>query len=78
MTRFTPGDLLGRAAHHNFPAAVAGFRAEINDPVGAFDDVQVVFDDNDRMTSIHEALKNLKQDADVIEMQAGGGFIKKK
>jgi hypothetical protein len=39
------GDLLGRAFRHHPSAGFAAFRAQVNDPVRRFDDVQVVLDD---------------------------------
>ena len=67
-----------RSLGNNLSAAIAGFRAEINQPVGTLDDVEVVFNDNDGMARIHEALENLQQHAHVVEVQAGGGFVEKK
>ena len=69
------GDFFGRALGNNLAALVAGIGAEIDDPVGRFNDVEVVFDDEDGMAGIDEALKDIEQDADVIEVQAGGGFV---
>lgn len=36
-----------RTGGKNSTAAVAAFRAEVDDPVGGADDVEVVLDDND-------------------------------
>ena len=63
------------AARNNLTAAISGFRAEVNHPVSAFDDVEVVFDDDDGMARVHEALENPDQHADVVEVQTGGGFV---
>ena len=38
-------DLLGSALGHDAPASLAAFRTKIDNPIGLFDDVQVVFDD---------------------------------
>jgi len=42
---FGAGDLFGRALRDDAAAAFAAFRAEIDDPVGLFDDVEIVLDD---------------------------------
>src|ERR1051325_5994842 len=69
------GDLFGCAGRHNFSAALAGFRAEIDHPVGAFDHVEVVLDDEQRMAGIDQALKDFQEHAHIVEVQAGGGFV---
>lgn len=71
-------DLLRRSGRYDLSAAIAGFRAEINYPIGAFDDVEIVLNDENRMPRVHETLKNLEQDADIVEVQAGGGFVEEK
>jgi hypothetical protein len=38
-------DLLGRPLRHNFAAAVAAFWAEVDDPIGVSDHVEIVLDD---------------------------------
>ena len=69
------GDLFRRALRDDVTAFIAGFRAEINDPIGAFDDIQVVLDDDDRVPGIYQALENLEQNTDVIEVQTRGRFV---
>ena len=78
MTRLALRHFLRCAAGNDLPAAIAGFRAEVNHPVRAFDHVKVVFDDDDGMARVHEALENLEQHAHVVEVQAGGGFVEEK
>src|SRR5690242_15114156 len=46
------GDLLGRALRDDAAAAVAAFRAEIDDPVRGLDDVEVVLDDEHRVAGV--------------------------
>ena len=40
------GDLLGRAGGDDFAALVAAFGAEVDQPVGGLDDVEIVLDDH--------------------------------
>ena len=65
----------GRAVRDDVTAFVAGFRPEVNDPIGALDDVEVVLDDEHRMTGIDETLKSLQQNTNVVKVQAGGRFV---
>src|SRR5437868_13029912 len=51
---FGADDLFGCAGGDNLTAAVAAFGAEIDDVVGGFDDVQVVFDDDERAAGFDE------------------------
>jgi hypothetical protein len=69
------GDLLGRAGHHDAATTGTAFGAEVDEPVGAFQDIEVVFDDQHRVTGIDQALKGQEEDADIFEVQAGGGFV---
>ena len=72
------GHLLGGAGVDDLAALVAGFGAEVDDPIRGFDHIEVVFDDQDGMTGIDEALKHFQQDTDIVEMKPGGGFVKEK
>src|SRR5271157_791989 len=69
------GDLLGSPLRNDAPAALTAFGAEVNDPIRLFDDVEVVLDDQDGVTEFDEALEDVEQLANIIEMEAGGGFI---
>ena len=42
---------------------VAGLGTEVDDPVGAFDDLEVVLDDEQRIALLHEPLKTLTSSA---------------
>jgi hypothetical protein len=59
MTVVAVGDVIGRALGDNGSALITGIRAEIDDPIGAFDNVEVVLDYHHGMTSVDEALKDL-------------------
>ncbi len=69
------GDLFGYSLGNDLPAFIPSFRPEIDDPIRAFDHVKVVFDDQHGMAGINEALKDFEQQADIVEVQAGGGFV---
>jgi len=52
------GDVFGRALGDELAAVFAGFGAEIEDPVGGFDDFKVVLDDEKGVAGIDEFLEN--------------------
>lgn len=63
---------------NDLSSAIPGIRTEINEPIRAFDDIEVVLDDEDGSAAVDEALEEIEQDPDILEMQSGRGFIKKK
>jgi len=75
---WTRGDIFGRAARDDVTAFVTGFGPQVNDPIGALDDVEVVLDDQHRMTGIDQTLKGFQQNADVVKVQAGRRFVEEK
>src|SRR5215204_4628575 len=68
-------DLLGRSGGHDRPATVAAFGAKIDDPVCGLDDVEVVLDHEHRVATLDESVKDLEQQADVLEVEPGRRFI---
>ena len=69
------GNVFGRAVRDDVTAFVTRVGPQVNDPIGALDDVEVVLDDEHRMAGINETLKSFQQNADVVEVQAGGRFV---
>ncbi len=49
-------DFLGRALRHDFSAGFAAAWSHVDDPVGAFDDVEIVFDYDESVSLIPEAI----------------------
>ena len=60
--------LLGRAFKHDLAALRAALWAHIDDPVCVFDHACIVFDDNNRVAPVHEAVDDLQQVTDVGHM----------
>ena len=54
-------DLFGGAGGDDFAAAFAAFGAEVDDPVGGLDDVEVVLDDDDGVAFVAEAVQDVEQ-----------------
>src|SRR5436190_9248396 len=60
------GHLLRRALRHDFPAAPAAFRTEVDQPVRRLDDVQVVLDHDDRVALLDETHQHVEQLSHVL------------
>src|SRR5579884_4016348 len=60
---------------HDVAAALATFRPEVNHPIGGLDDLEIMFDHQNRATRVDEAAEGRKQLADVVEVQPGGGLV---
>ena len=73
---FCLDDFFRRAFGDDVSAFVATFGAEVDDPVGTFDDVHVMFDDHNGVACINEAVENVNEFFDVCEVEACGGFVK--
>ena len=67
--------VLGRALGDDQAAARAALGAHVDDPVGVLDDVEVVLDDDDRVALVDQALEDVEQLADVLEVQAGRRLV---
>ena len=57
-------------------AALTPFRAEVDDPVCCAHDIEIVFDDHQTVPGSQQLVEGAEQSGYVIEMQAGGGFVK--
>ncbi len=55
---FEFGDFFGWALCDELTAVFTGFRAEVENPVGGFDDFEVVLDDEQGVAGIDEFLKD--------------------
>ena len=56
-------------------AAVAALGAEVDDPVGRLDDVEVVLDHEHGVAGVDQPLQHAEQPAHVLEVEAGGGLV---
>jgi hypothetical protein len=67
--------LFGRAHATTVPPPAPPFGAHVDEPVGGFDDVQVVLDDDDGVARVAQLVQHLEQQVDVGKVQAGGGLV---
>jgi hypothetical protein len=67
--------VVGRAGAHHLAAGLAAFGAEVDDPVGGADHVEVVLDHQQRMPGVQQLAQRAHQLGDVVEVQPGGGLV---
>jgi hypothetical protein len=60
---------------HDLSPLVSALRAQVDDPVGCLDDLQVVLDHDDCVAGIGQAVQDMKELADVVEVQPSGRFV---
>ena len=73
--RVVGGDGLRRALGDNGAAVPPTIRSEVDDPVGGGYDVEVVLDDDHRVSAGDESIDDGEQPVDVGRMKAGGRFV---
>ena len=69
-------DFFGCACSHDQTAFRASLWSNINDPIRALDDFQVVLDDDDAFSLFDEAVEDIDQQRDIIKVEACCGFVK--
>ena len=75
MRRGVRADRGRRSDADNLAAGLAALGSQIDDPVGGAHDVQIVLDDQQRMTGVDQPAERAQQLRNVVEMQPGGRFI---
>jgi hypothetical protein len=69
------GDLFGGAYGYDLAAPAAAFWTHVDDPVGGFDDVEIVLDDQERAASLDEFAEGREEFGYVVEVEAGGRLV---
>lgn len=67
--------LLRRTGHQDAATTGAPLRPQIDDPVGGFDNVQIVLDDDDGVAPVPQLVQHLEQLLDVVEVQPCGRLV---
>ena len=73
---FTIAYLFRCAAAYDVAAFVAAFRSEVNYIVGVFSNVEIVFNDNDCMSSFYKSIEGCQQTLYVVEMKTRCWLVK--
>jgi hypothetical protein len=68
--------VFGRALGHDQAAGVAALGAEVDQPVGRADHVQVVLDHDQRVAAVDQLAQRAHELGNVVKVQAGGGLVK--
>jgi hypothetical protein len=75
MTGHVHRNVLRGAHPHHHPASRAAFGPHVDQPIGGFDDVEVVLDHHDGVARIAQLVQHLQQQRDVGKVQAGGRLV---
>lgn len=68
-------DLFWCAGGDDLAASIAAFGAHVDDPVGGFDDVEIVLDDEERASAFDELVEGGEQLGYVVEVEPGSGLV---
>ena len=69
------GDLFGGAGGDDLASACAALGTHVDDPVGGFDDVEIVLDDEQGAAAFDELAEGGEELGYVVEVEAGGGLV---
>ena len=69
------GDIFGRAGDDDLSAVLARLGADVDDPVGRFDHVQIMFDHDDGIAEIDQPIQHVEELGDIGKMQSGRRLI---
>jgi len=67
--------LLRPTRRDDLAALVPALRPQVDDPVGGLDDLQVVLDYDDDVADIGQAMQDIQELADIVEVQPGGRLV---
>ena len=68
-------DIFRRPRSDDRTTSVTAFRAQINEIISCFDDIEIMFNDNDRISAIDEELQDIHQLVDIRRMQPRRRFV---
>ena len=69
------GDLFGCAFGDDVATGFPALGSKVDNPVGGFNDVEIVFDDDERAAAVDELAEGGEELGDVVEVEAGGGLV---
>jgi len=65
----------GGADADDVAASGAAVGAEIDEPIGRFDDVEIVLDDDYGVAAVGEGVQHFEELFDIVEMEPGGRLV---
>ena len=68
--RFACRNSLGSARRYDSSAILAAARPHVDNIVGTLDDIEIMFDDNDRIAAVDKSVQNSHECGNVVEMKA--------
>ncbi len=69
------GEVFRGAGGDDLTAVLTAFGTHVDNPIGGFDDVEVMLDDDHGIAAIDELAKDFEQTADVVGVEASGWFV---
>ncbi len=69
------GYFFGGTGGYDLAAAAAALGAHVDDPIGGFDDVEVMLDDKEGAAAVDEFAEGGEELSYVVEVEAGGGLV---
>jgi hypothetical protein len=75
ITALLAHDVFGRAGGDDFAAAVAAFGAEVDDPVGGLDHIEIVLYHHDGISVLNEFVQDFQKLRHIVEMQPRGRLV---
>ena len=68
-----------RSAHcYNVSTLISTFRSEIDYIIGTFDDIHIMFNDNDTVSPANQCVESIQKFANIMEMKSGSRLVKDK
>ena len=68
-------DFLWCAGADDVTAFLTTLGTNVDDVIGTLDDIHVVLDDKDGVTTLNESVEGMQQTLDVVEMKSGGWLV---
>jgi len=62
---------------YDLTALVSALGTQVDDPVGRLDDLQIVLDYEDGVAGIGQAVQDVQELSDVMEVQSGGRLVQR-
>ena len=68
-------NVFGRSCAYDVTTVIAPVGTEVDDVVGTFHDVKIVFDNQDGVTATDECVEGRQETADVMKMETRSWFV---